>query len=427
MIERAILQQIIQDNIAQEFSYVRPRQQELPLQIDRIITLTGARRTGKTSILFHTIQKLRKELERERLLYLNLEDDRLFEMELRDFDTLLDTYYSLYPGNQNREVYFFFDEMQRIPGWETFVRRVKDTQSAKVYVTGSSADLLGREIATALRGRTLTYEVFPLSFSEYLSWEELPNRPGTSSENRLIKNAFGDYFSTTAFPELIHWAERERIMALQEYIDLIIYRDVAERLKLTNTRLLEYLIHYLLVNAGNPISVTGIYKDLKGQGFSVAKDTVFDYMNLLEDVYAIFTVPIFTRNLKVRQRNPRKLYILDHGLKHAVSMKEDHGATLENIVFLDLRRKHSKIFYWKEDQEVDFLVQHKSQWYPINVSYQMEEEKTKEREVGGMLICLESLGGSQGTIVSMNEEYTIESGNKQVEVIPCWKWLLRSD
>jgi len=424
MIERSILQQIIRDNLAQEFQYVRPRQQQLPLQINRVITLTGARRTGKTSLLFHTIRKLREELERERILYLNLEDDRLFQMELRDFDTVLDTYYSLYPENQNREVYFFFDEIQRIAGWETFVRRVKDTQNAKVYVTGSSADLLGREIATALRGRTLTYEVFPLSFHEYLSWKALPARQGTSSENRLIKNAFREYFSTTAFPELISWGERERIMALQEYIDLIIYRDVAERLKVANTHVLEYLIHYLLVNAGNPVSITGIYKDLKGQGLSVAKDTVFEYMNLLEDVYAIFIVPIFTSNLKVRRRNPGKLYILDHGLKHAVSMKQDQGAVLENIVFLELRRKYSKIFYWKEDQEVDFLIQRGDQWHPVNVSYRMEEEKTRARELSGMLSCLEKLQLPQGTIISMNEEQTFESGDKRIEITPCWKWLL---
>ncbi len=425
MVNKSLLRQIILDNVAQEFADLKPREQHLPTHLDRIISLTGARRSGKTSLLLHTIHTLRQELRPEQTLYLNFEDDRLFDLKVHDLDTIPESYYALFPAQQGSDSYFFFDEVQRVTGWETFVRRIQDTLPVKVFVTGSSASLLGREIATALRGRTLTYEVFPLSFAEYLAWHGLPIQPGTSAENQKIQYGYSRFFDTTAFPELIHWKERERIMALQEYIDLIIYRDVADRLKLTNTQVLKYLIQFLLANTGNLFSVNGIYRDLKGQGLSTSKDTVFEYMDLLEDAYAIFTVPIYSRNLKVRQRNLKKLYILDHGLKAATGQSKDRGAILEQIVFLDLRRRHRDIFYWREKQEVDFIVPTIDQVQAINVCLDMQDTQTRQREVAGMISCLEALNLVHGTIVTQYEEQILENKGRRIWVVPAWKWLLR--
>lgn len=424
MLQRAQIEQIIRDNVARTFSSVRERAQELPVDIDRVITLTGARRTGKTSLFFRMIRELRRQMPAERILYLNFEDDRLFGCSLEDMDMILDVYFSLYPAAPQQIVYFFFDEIQRIKGWETFVRRIKDTLPARVYVTGSSASLLGREIATALRGRTLTYEVFPLQFREYLVWQEKPDRVGTSQDNQQIQHAFQAYLSTTAFPELITWRPQERIMALQEYIDLIIYRDVAERLQLANTHTLKYLIHYLLVHAGNPLSVNAVFKDLKGQGVRTSKDSLYEYMDLLEDVYAIFMVPVFSRNLKVQQRNPKKLYILDHGLKKAVSMGTDQGALLENILFLDLRRRYANLYYWQDEQEVDFIVPTATGVEAINVCLKLDHPSTFSREINGLLACLSSLQISRGWMISGYEEELLQKEGKTIHIIPAWKWLL---
>ncbi len=422
--DRTSLEQIIRDNVERSYAAFRKREQTLPLDLDRIITLTGARRTGKTSLFFRVIEDLRKKVPAEQLLYINFEDDRLFGMELSDMNTLLEAYFTLYPSAQNKLVYFFFDEIQRIRGWETFVRRIKDTLTARVFVTGSSASLLGREIATALRGRTLSYEVFPLRFSEYLNWQELPTAIGTSQTNQKIQHAFRQYMETTAFPELINWSENERVMALQEYIDLIIYRDVAERLNITNTQILKYLIQFLLVNAGKPLSANSIYKDMKGQGLKISKDTLYEYLGLLEDVYAIFMIPIYSRNLKVQQRNPKKLYILDHGLKKAVSVGVDQGALLENIVFLDFRRRYRDIYYWQEDQEVDFIIPTQGGPKAVNVSFSIAQRNTYDREISGLQKCMNALHLTEGWIVTAFEEKEISVNNKKIHVIPAWKWLL---
>jgi len=422
--ERTTLEQIIRDNIERSYDSFRERKQTLPLDVDRVITLTGARRTGKTSLFFRMIERLRSEVPVERVLYMNFEDDRLFGMELSDMNTLLEAYFTLYPSAQQELVYFFFDEIQRIEGWETFVRRIKDTLPARVFVTGSSASLLGREIATALRGRTLTYEVFPLQFAEYLNWQNLPTEVGSSRTNQKIQHAFRQYMETTAFPELLHWSENERLMALQEYIDLIIYRDVAERLKVTNTQILKYLIQFLLVNAGKPLSANSIYKDLKGQGLRVSKDTLYEYLGLLEDVYAIFMVPIYSRNLKVQQRNPKKLYILDHGLKKAVSVGADQGALLENIIFLDFRRRYRDIYYWQDDQEVDFIIPTDGGPKAVNVSFSVDQPQTYNREISGLQKCMNTLNLTESWIITAFEEMEITHSGQSIHVLPAWKWLL---
>jgi hypothetical protein len=263
-----------------------------------------------------------------------------------------------------------------------------------------------------------------LQFREYLAWLEKPDRVGTSQENQQIQHTFKEYLSTTAFPELITWRKEERIMALQEYIDLIIYRDVAERLQLTNTYTLKYLIHYLLVNAGNPLSVNAVFKDMKGQGMRISKDSLYEYMDLLEDVYAIFMVPIFSRNLKVQQRNPKKLYILDHGLKNSVSIGTDQGALLENIIFLNLRRRHSKLYYWQDDHEVDFIVSTTESLEAINVCLKLDHPATLKRETESLMTCLNALHLSRGWLVSGYKEETIQKEGKTLHIIPAWKWLL---
>jgi uncharacterized protein len=422
--DRAGLEQIIRDNIDRSYAAFQEREQTLPLDVDRVITLTGARRTGKTSLFFRIINHLRLEFPAERLVYINFEDDRLFGMELSDMNTLLEAYFSLYPSTQNKLVYFFFDEIQRIKGWETFVRRISDTLTARVFVTGFSASLLGREIATALRGRTLTYEVFPLQFSEYLNWQNVPTDVGTSRTNQKIQHAFRQYLETTAFPELIQWSDNERVMALQEYIDLIIYRDVAERLGITNTHILKYLIQFLLVNAGKLLSANSIYKDLKGQGLRISKDTLYEYLALLEDVYAIFMIPIYSRNLKVQQRNPKKLYILDHGLKKAVSIDADEGALLENIVFLDFRRRYRDIYYWQEGQEVDFIIPTNTGPKAVNVTFSIAQSSTYDREISGLKKCMSALHLTEGWIITAFEEKEVSLDDIEIHIIPAWKWLL---
>lgn len=425
-IARAIWEQLIRDSIATDFRETKWRQLVLPLTLNRVITISGARRTGKTSLMLHVLRQLRHEMPDTCLLYLNLEDDRLFEASLADLDTLLESYYGLFPANRKKEVYFFLDELQRIPGWESFIRRIHDQNAIRIFISGSSAALLSREIATSLRGRTLTFEVFPLSFREWLHWQQLPVQVGSSAENAFIQQGFVRYAASTAFPELLDWPERERQMALQEYVDLIIYRDVAERLQEGSVTSLKYLTHFLFSNAGRLISVRNVYNDLRGQGLSISKDKLYAYIEALEDAYLIYWVPLYSRNLKVRQRNPRKMYLLDHGLKRTVSISADEGAVLENIVFLALRRRFADIYYWQNQQEVDFIVPTNSPdgLLALNVCKDITQATTREREINGLLACMEDLYLNSAWLLTEFQEEELIIGDKRIHIYPIWKWLL---
>ncbi len=427
MFQRDQLVQIIRDNIGSETHDLQPRHITLPTDLNRVITLSGARRTGKTSLFWQTIGLLRKEIAPDRILYLNKEDDRLFHLDLTDLDGVLETYFALYPANRQQVVYLFFDEIQRIPGWESFIRRIQDTLQVRVFLTGSSASLLGREIATAMRGRTLTFELFPLSFPEFLQWQGIASQPGTSAHNAQIQNAFQHYLEGTAFPELVDWNPDYIRMALQEYVDLLVYRDVADRLQSANLPALKYLIHYLLTNAGTRLSIMSVYKDMKGQGQTISKDLLYTYVDLLEDAYAIFLIPLYTRNLKVRQRNPRKLYVLDHAMKRTVSLSRDTGAILENIVFLHLRRLSHQIHYWQQEQEVDFIIQFQDHVHAINVCTDLSDPRTRQRELDGLLACLTDLKLSHGWIISHYHQETIHLDDHTIIILPAWKWLLQKD
>lgn len=424
MIPSYIFEQLIRDSIAAKAPRIKPRRIPVNLELDRVITLSGARRCGKTSLMLSLAEQVRKQTDRSRVVYLNLEDDRLFTISLEDLNVFLETYYALYPANREQTVWFFLDEIQRVPGWELFIRRIRDLEQVRVCVTGSSAALLGREIATSLRGRTLTWEVFPLSFPEWLEWRQLPTAPADATTNSRLRHAMDEYLAGTAFPELIDWPAEETRMALREYVDLILFRDVAERLGEPSIVNLRYIVHWLLNNAARPVSVLNIHKDLKGQGLQVSKDSVYAYVQALEDAYLVHLVPLWTRNLKVRQRNPRKLYILDHALKRVVGIAPDPGAILENVVFLSLRRRYPEIHYWQGKQEVDLLVPLDGGFLAVNVCLDITAPETRSRELSALTECMEALGIPESHLVTLSHKEDVPVPCGVIRIRPAWEWLL---
>jgi len=181
---------IILDNQEREFKDITPREYDIPMKTKKIVSLIGVRRCGKTYILYSLIEKFRKKVAKENIVFINFEDDRLFPISLKNLDDLIVAYYELYPNKRKEKVYFFLDEIQNIEGWELFVRRIYDTLNIQIYITGSSSKLLSSEIATSLRGRTITYEIFPFSFKEYLVHKKIKVNLHSSSS---IKNAFNSY------------------------------------------------------------------------------------------------------------------------------------------------------------------------------------------------------------------------------------------
>lgn len=423
---KEIFKQLIVDFQERDCHHIIKRDIEIPLDSQKIISLVGVRRSGKTSILLDVINTLRKSVANENIIYINFEDDRLYPIELKNLDDLINGYFELYPQKTAEKIYLFLDEIQNVEHWEKFVRRIYDTLNINIFVTGSSAKLLSSEIATALRGRTLTYEVFPLSFHEYLRFRNIEIKQHSTRSNNYIINALNDYIHHGGFPETVAQTQDIQRRILRDYTDLIIYRDIIERYRIKNHALLKHLIKYSFSNIATLLSITKLYHEFKSQGFKVGKDTLFDYFSMLNDAYVLFTIPIFRNSIKEEQRNPKKIYAVDNGFKALFdsSLSKDVSKLYENTVFLHLRRQTREVYYFKQHQEVDFYAVIGQQQQLVNVCYRIDNPKTKEREINGLLEAMQYFNCTESWLVTSDSEETIRREGCTVRVVPLWKWLL---
>ena len=422
---KEIFKKLIIDFQERQFSRIVPRNYDIPLDTKKIVSLIGVRRSGKTYILFSLIEKLRKTIELENIIYINFEDDRLYPLELKNLDELMEGFYELYPKKRDEKIYLFLDEVQNIKGWERYVRRVYDTLNIQLFITGSSSKLLSSEIATSLRGRTITYEIFPFSFKEYLRYKEIEVDLYSSKSLSFIKNAFNEYLIGGGFAETFDETPDIQKRILKDYLDLIIYKDVVERYTIKNQSLLKHLIKYMFVNMGTLISINKLYNDYKSQGYKVGKDTFYDYISYLQEAYALFTTPIYRNSVREEQRNPKKLYAIDNGFKKlfSISLSDDLSKLYENLAFLHLRRESSEVYYFKEKQEVDLYVKIDKE-YLVNVSYAIEDKKSLKREVSALIEGMKYFKLDRAYLVTANRDETIEVDVGVIEIVPMWKWLL---
>jgi uncharacterized protein len=423
--KKELFKKIIRDN--QEYIPERlPRELELPLESSKIISLIGSRRSGKTSVFYYTIHKLRTMIPAESIVYVSFDDDRMVDFSLADFQVFLEAYYELYPLKKSETVYFFFDEIQNIPKWELFIRRIYDTENCRIFLTGSSSRLLSKEISTGLRGRTVTYTLFPLSFSEYLSFKSVKPDIYSSAQTALIKNELNNYMESGGFPELLLENDlKEKI--LREYIDMIIYKDLIERYNVSNLFLIKYLVKYCFTNISTLLSMNRVYNILTSMGKSVSKNTLYDYFSYLEDAMILYQIPVFSDSAAVQQRNPKKMYVVDIGLKKAVSFEEDKGKIFENIVFNQLKRKYDDIFYYKNGQEVDFVYMSKGKPNLINVSHDIDDSETYQREVNGLFAAMKQLKLKESLLITDYQEKNEIIEDTLIHIVPLWKWLVKNE
>ena len=426
---REIFRRIIIDFQERALRPTIKRDIEIPSFSDKIITLIGVRRCGKTSILYKMIEELRESVDPKNIVYVNFEDDRLMGTTVNDLDDLIEGYFELYPEKRDEKIYLFVDEVQNIPGWEVFIRRIYDTLNVQIVITGSSSKLLSSEIATSLRGRTLTYEIFPFSFKEYLRFKNIAVNLDSSKSLSFIKHNFEEYLLCGGFPETIGQDKGLQRRILSDYVNLIVYKDLIERYGITNTALLKHLIKYAFVNMATSVSITKLYNDFKSNGFKLGKETLFDYFGYLEEAYAIFSVPIFRSSVREEQRNPKKIYAIDNGLRavYDASFSPDYSKLYENLVFLALRSKVQEVYYIKERQEIDFYCVINGEKQLINVSVDIGNPDTFEREINSLAEGMEFTGVDKSILITKEREGSISVGNKIVYCIPLWKWLLTHD
>lgn len=392
----------------------------------KIVSLIGMRRVGKSYILFSRINDLKKAGKEEKIIYINFDDERLSGLKVPHLDEIMVAYYELYPDNIEEKLFIFFDEIQNVDSWALFVKRLYETKKFDIAITGSSAKLLSKELATELRGRTLPFYIYPLSFREFLKFSsfEFDQKIFFSKRLAKLKEYFHEYMEWWGFPELIK--EELKIETLNSYVDLTIYKDLIERYNIKNYRLVKNLIRHLLSYYAKEFSVNSYYKIIK-QDFAVSRETISDYVSYLEDANFVFFVKKFDYSLKNQELALKKSYVSDLWfLKLWFSFSPNNGQKLENLVFLELKRRGKEIFYHRDKKECDFIT--RETWViteAIQVCHGLADIDTKKREIDGLFEAMRIHHLTTGIILTYDDpEENIIIDDKEIHIFPVWKWLI---
>lgn len=378
-----------------------------------INVVSGIRRCGKSTLVRHV--RMRNS---EKDYFINFDDNRLIKFTVDDFERLYEAFHELF----DHEKTCYFDEIQNIPGWEKFVRRLYD-EGNKIFITGSNAQMLSREMGTHLTGRSIKTELFPFSFTEFLRLNGISKENNTfysDLKRAAIKRAFEGFAREGGFPEFL---ETHNINYLQNIYENILYKDVIVRHKIRNEKTLAELSHYLISNIAREFSYTSLKNSL---GLSNAI-TVKEYISYLETSYLLFSINKFDFSIKKQLTNPKKVYAIDVALADSVSFafSENTGRKLENIVFLQLKRMGYEIYYHRRKYECDFLLRKKGRiTVAVQVSMDLSVAKTREREINGLMEAMEEHKLENGFIISFDDEENLQIKGKTIVVIPVWKWLL---
>ena len=425
MIDRETIVEIIRDYQEMDLPDLIKRNIDIPLdlRIKRAISIIGPRRAGKTYTMFQLMKiLLERGVGRDRMLYINFEDYRLEGINYIDLKKIVEIYYEMYPENSRLKVWFFLDEIQNVGGWEKVVRNIMDRWNIQIFLSGSSSKLLSREIATQLRGRTLTYIVYPFSFKEFLRARNFRIEKYMSSyeKNRLL-NLLNEYLVYGGYPEAV--IERERRMKiLREIWDVTIARDIIDRWRIRNIRALKLLIRAL--RKSREFSIHKFYRYLKSLGLKISKNTLYNYIEYLNDSLILYLLKKYSPSYKDIEMSIPKIFFVDNGLYMA---EESISKLMENLVFMELRRRNyvenEKLFYWKNSfgREIDFIV---LDGELIQVCYELTYEN-RDREIKSLIKASKQLNYKKLRILTWNQEDTININNRKIEITPLWKWLVR--
>lgn len=412
---------------------LKKRENQLPLNEGKIVTIPGVRRCGKTSRMESTVNDLLASgVERERFLWISFDDERLVRMTSDDLDLIIEAYREMFPDMEMSSVYMFFDEIQLIEGWEYFVMRLYKHYSKNIYISGSNATMLGSELKTVLRGWPEEEETLPLSFKEYCSFKGIKTDSWLESDIARLRNAFFEYNNEGGFPEVVLTQNPlQKVKRLQTYFDTMLLKDLVEHYALSNIEVLRYYLKHIMGNLTKPTSIRAIHGDIKSRGLKVSKDDLYDWANHACDIFMFLRVPNYSKSLQKIESSQPKYYCIDNGLRDAVllPLSDDDGKKLENTVFLQLYRQRSpvdRIFYYHGKGECDFVVQRGVEICRlIQVTWDMGDEETRRREINGLIEAAEATGCDNLFIITSDSSEEINLGDgKVIHVLPAWRWLL---
>ena len=417
------LKYVLRQFVERTLPVCRPRELVLPTETGKVIGLAGVRRSGKTFLFFDTIRRLAEQgVDRRRLVYLNFEDDRLQPIKAADLDLVLRCLHELFPETSRQRLYLFLDEVHNVPGWESWARRLQDTEDVRIFVTGSSSRLLSRDLATALRGRSLTLEVFPLSFREYLAFRGIPIVPSSAANESSLRAALEAYLQWGGFPEIVLADETLRPLILEEYTSLMLYRDVVERYGVRNEKLMRELLRHAFRNTASLLNVSKLHRDFTSLGFTVSKNTLFEYLGYLEDAFLVFLLPKQEASVRKQAHNPKKLHVIDPGLVAAFKAYpgRDVGHKLETAAFLHLRRRRKDLFYYANGGEVDLCDGEGTMF--LNTCWNLAEPETMKREKGAMALGQTRWPDARGRLLYHEYAPGVETTFPTAE--PAWRFLI---
>lgn len=391
-----MLKDTLKDIIASQRAINLPKKiiarEKLIPRTSQITIITGIRRCGKSTLLKQLLQKEKSKA------YVNFEDPRLIAFKLEDFEKLELVF------REDGANTFYLDEIQNISHWERYIRAAHD-KGIKIYITGSNAGLLSRELGTKLTGRYIQSELFPFSYKEYLEYYNRPTGP------KMLEG----YLKAGGFPEYLKGETDEYLRTI--FRDVIL-RDIVVRRNLRNENTIMQLATFIVTNIGKPFSYNSLTKALNIKSIR----TTIDYCDYLQETYLIGLIPKHSHSLRKELSNPKKAYCIDNGLVAAntLSFSEDRGRKLENMVYQQLRRKHKQISYHKEQHECDFVVKERGTvTKAVQVCWKITEDNLK-READGLREALEANKKARGIFITFDQEDVIEG----IPVVPAWKWLL---
>ena len=402
---------------------------ERMLSAEQIVAITGARRSGKSFIMRQLARKLIKEkIDTNRILIINFEDPRFIGLDTKLLQQIYETYLEFL--NPKDKPYIFLDEIQEVKGWEKWVRTMHELKKASIILSGSNAKLLSRELATLLTGRHLSITVFPLSFKEFLDFNNLRIKKelDLASKRIEIKSLLRNYLEFGSFPDVV--LQREKKEILLAYFGDVSDKDLIRRYRIRKSEKLKNLIKFYLSNVSSLITFSSIEKSLK-----ISADTIEKFSNYFETAYLAFFLKRFSFKVKEQEKSPRKVYAIDSGLANIIGFRfsQNLGKLAENIVFLELKRKRTsspylEFYYWKDERhrEVDFVIKEKLKVKQlIQICWDIGDEKTRKREIESLTRAMREFKLKEGLVITEDYEDEERIENKKIKFIPLWKWLLK--
>lgn len=391
-----------------------------------VIVIKGVRRAGKSTLLAQVIRELlARNVQPTAILRINLEEP-LFSSEYSV--ELLEQIYRTYRERVQPEgrCWLFMDEVQNIPGWEGWVRGRSETEDIKIFVTGSSSQMLSREIGTKLTGRNISFEVYPLSFREFLRFNnlEITSDFEYSNKKSSVRKLFNDYLKYGGFPEIVlKDSDEDKQLLLKNYFEDSLYRDIVTRYEIRDVTNLRNLAVYLMTNVAKQTSITKLKNN-----FTISQDKTENYVSAIMESYLLFKLQMFSFSLKSSMRAGFKPYAVDTGLRNriAFAFSDDLGWLVENVVFCHLKRQHEEVYYHLNGSETDFVVKEGMRiTRRIQVWYgDISEIGIPERELACFQKPLEGHEGAEAILVTNDYEDVIDTGASRVQCIPAVKFLL---